>query len=624
VALPVRSILHDQYVVGRVLGSPGGFGITYLCRDIKLATRVAIKEFMSRDNAVRDTDRCSVVAHSSNDREFFEYGLKAFLSEAQTVAGFNHPNIVRVKTYFEQNHTAYLVMDYYEGVSLAEYVKRQGGRLPEKTALDIMRFVLDGLCHVHDKGYLHRDVKPANIYLTGKGQVILLDFGAARYAVGEHSRSLSVVVTPGFSPFEQYRSGGKRGVWTDIYAWGATLYYLVTGQVPLSAPDRIEEDTLPEPKQFTPNLSEQTNKAIMQALRVKASDRPQSIEELKKILGGITDDDKKKDKKDEEKKPLIPIWRRKEAIAIGACLLVFLVIAYGYWWRTGELVVDSNPGDAEIWVDGVYHGRGQVRLGSASPGKRILLAKRPGYADEEKLVEVRSGGVTNVSIHMMVLKGTLKVDTEPSGTEISVNGVVKGRSPVEVNDIKPGSVKVRAVLKNYHAQEKTVEISPGEQSRVDFVLKKEIRDLSVGVRVRRGPDWKWANQDGGADKLGTVTKSADSTGWITVKWDSGKENMYRWGADNKYDLELVLSAKSDNGDACSFLYSKYKECYPGGIDKDADECALLSAKMSVKLQDQFTTVESTAIGLLCGFACLDASLGKGLLSYPNFKREYCE
>ncbi len=279
-ALPVRTILHDQFVVGRVLGNPGGFGITYLCWDIQLATRVAIKEFMPRDNAVRDRDGCSVVAHSGKDQEFFEYGLKAFLAEARTVAGLNHPNIVRIRTYFEQNHTAYLVMDYYTGVSLAEYVKQKGGRLPEKAAMGILGFVLDGLRHVHDAGYLHRDIKPANIYLTGKGQVILLDFGAARYAIGEHTRSLSVVVTPGFSPFEQYSTKGAQGPWTDIYAVGATLYFMLTGKPPDSAPDRMISDTLTETVRQAPGLSPGVKQWIIRSMQVKASDRPHSVTEF--------------------------------------------------------------------------------------------------------------------------------------------------------------------------------------------------------------------------------------------------------------------------------------------------------------------------------------------------------
>jgi formylglycine-generating enzyme required for sulfatase activity/serine/threonine protein kinase len=398
-ALPLRTILNNQYVLGQVLGNPGGFGIAYLGWDIKLATRVAIKEFMPRDNAVRNTDQYNMVAYSDNDQEFFEYGLKAFLAEARTVAGFDHPNIVRVRNYFEQNHTAYLVMDYYEGVSLAEYVRQQGGRLPEKAALGITGFLLDGLQHVHNSGYLHRDVKPANIYLTGNGQVILLDFGAARYAMGEYSRSLSVVVTPGFSPFEQYSTKGKQGPWTDIYASGATLYYMLTGNLPESAPDRVLSDTLAEPGLLLPDLPPSINKGIMQALRVKASDRPQCIEELNKILSGSPQPDpavniKKteeksdsRDKRKEKKKPAIPLWRRKPAIAIGACILmllagvygvcilVLLAVVYRYWGRYGKF---GSIGAVIIRV-------------------KTMLA---GYMPQRKTVEVVSGRETSVKMNM--------------------------------------------------------------------------------------------------------------------------------------------------------------------------------------------------------------------------------
>jgi len=385
-ALPLRTILNNQYVVGRILGNPGGFGITYLCWDTMLRTRVAIKEFMPRDNAVRDRDRCSVVAHSGKDREFFEYGLKAFLAEARTVAGFDHPNIVRVKTYLEQSNTAYLVMDYYEGVSLAEYVRQKGGRLPEKAALGIMRFILDGLQHVHNSGYLHRDVKPANIYLTRKGQVILLDFGAARYAMGEHSRSLSVVVTPGFSPFEQYSTKGKQGPWTDVYASGATLYYMLTGNPPESAPDRVLSDTLAESGQLLPDMSPGINEGIILALCVKASDRPQNIEELKKILGMLQParkppkpvlvpkpgpiPPKPKSGQAPELVPQIPIWRRKAVIALGTSLLVLLTIVYGDWGR----------------------------LEKVSSVKQVVPAKQSGYVPQEKTVEIVVDRETTVTI----------------------------------------------------------------------------------------------------------------------------------------------------------------------------------------------------------------------------------
>jgi formylglycine-generating enzyme required for sulfatase activity/serine/threonine protein kinase len=503
-ALPVRTILNNQYVVGRILGNPGGFGITYLCWDIMLSTRVAIKEFMPRDNAVRDRDQCSVVAHSGKDREFFEYGLKAFLAEARTVAGFDHPNIVRIRTYFEQNHTAYLVMDYYEGVSLAEYVKQQGGRLPEKAALGIMGFVLDGLRHVHDSGYLHRDIKPANIYLTGKGQVILLDFGAARYAMGEHSRSLSVVVTPGFSPFEQYSTNGKQGPWTDIYASGATLYYMLTGNPPESAPDRILSDTLADPVQLLPDLPPGVNKGIMRALRVKASDRPQSIEELKKILSGSPQPvpavnikktegkPDKKEKREEVKKTAIPIWRSKVTIALGLSLLVFLTIVYGDWGRTGILVVNPYPDDAEVMVDGVYQGRGWLRLEKVISGKRMVSAKLPGYGGEPKTVEVTNGRVAEVEIRLMALEETLKIVTEPSGAEISVNEVVKGKSPLVVMDIKPGSAKVRASMntKEYAVREEVVNIETGREMVLEWKLTQLMEHDLTLADSKIGNVWK--------------------------------------------------------------------------------------------------------------------------------------
>ena len=213
--LPHRTLLHDQYLVGRVLGKPGGFGITYLGWDLHLQMRLAIKEYLPRELAGRATDRATVAAHSSDDGEQFRYGLEQFLREARTLAHLDHPNIVGVRHFFEANGTAYLVMNYYQGLSLAEYLDQQGGHMPEEQATQLMLPILDGLRAVHAKDFLHRDIKPQNIYLarldSGGVRPILLDFGAARQAMGEHSRSLSVVLTPGYAPFEQYhRKGASR------------------------------------------------------------------------------------------------------------------------------------------------------------------------------------------------------------------------------------------------------------------------------------------------------------------------------------------------------------------------------------------------------------------------------
>ncbi|MBF0229873.1 MAG: SUMF1/EgtB/PvdO family nonheme iron enzyme [Desulfamplus sp.] len=282
-----RTLLADQYVVGKVLGKPGGFGITYLGWDTRLETMVAIKEYLPRDNAGRDTDQTTVVAHSREDEELFRFGLEAFLMEARTLAKFKHANVVRVVTFFEANSTAYLVMDYYDGMSLEHYLIEKGGRIAEKLAIDIMMPILDGLREVHEKGFLHRDIKPQNIYLTQGGLPILLDFGAARFVMGERSRSLTAMMTAGYAPYEQYNSKGRQGSWTDIYACGATLYRMVTGKVPPAAMDRIQDDDLIPPDRFA-NVSLGFHDAVMQALSVNSAERPQSVRQFQDILFNIS------------------------------------------------------------------------------------------------------------------------------------------------------------------------------------------------------------------------------------------------------------------------------------------------------------------------------------------------
>ncbi len=283
ILLQHRTLLDNQYIVGRVLGKPGGFGITYLGWDTRLETKVAIKEYLPRDNVGRDRDGRTVVAHSREDSEIFAHGLNAFLQEARTVAKFHHPNLVRVRTFFEANRTAYLVMDYYDGMSLEKYLISQGGKISETAAINIMMPILDGLSGVHEKGFLHRDIKPQNIYLTQDGTPILLDFGAARFAMGERSRSLSVVLTSGYAPYEQYHRKGKQGKWTDIYACGATLYRMVTGKAPIEATERKADDELMPPNIFA-HVSDNFTNAVMQTLEMEPEERPQSIQEFQAVL----------------------------------------------------------------------------------------------------------------------------------------------------------------------------------------------------------------------------------------------------------------------------------------------------------------------------------------------------
>ncbi|CAK0768934.1 non-specific serine/threonine protein kinase [Gammaproteobacteria bacterium] len=284
--LPYQAVLNHKFLIGRILGKPGGFGVTYLAWDLVLHTTVAIKEFFPSHWASRSPDHCTVVPHSAKDKERFAYGLEQFLQEARTLARFSHPNVVRVREFFQQNNTAYLVMDYYEGVSLEEFARRKGGRISEHIALSVVLPILEGLREVHQQKFLHRDIKPGNIYLT-KGDVpILLDFGAARFASGQQDQSLSVILTPGFAPFEQYleNAGELLGPWTDIYACGATLYAITTGVLPPSAINRHQKDDLISPIQIVPTLTPQLSRAILAALALDREQRPQTVQAFQHLL----------------------------------------------------------------------------------------------------------------------------------------------------------------------------------------------------------------------------------------------------------------------------------------------------------------------------------------------------
>jgi len=281
--LPHRTLLNNgQYLIGKVLGKLGGFGITYLAFDTKLETKVAIKEYLPRDLAGRDGDHATISAHSADDAEHFRYGLTQFLQEARTLARFDHTNIVRVRNFFEENGTGYLVMDYYDGITLADYLAQQPqGKLPEQTAIDILMPILDGLREVHAQNFLHRDIKPQNIYLTTGNRAILLDFGAARQAMSERSRSLSVVLSEGYAPYEQYHRRGEQGPWTDIYSCAAVLYHAVAGEPPPPATERVAKDDLDI---GSLGVSARLADALRAGLAVDHKLRPQTMKDFQLTL----------------------------------------------------------------------------------------------------------------------------------------------------------------------------------------------------------------------------------------------------------------------------------------------------------------------------------------------------
>ncbi|MBL8258888.1 MAG: protein kinase [Candidatus Competibacteraceae bacterium] len=282
--LPLRTALQARYTVGRVLGE-GGFGITYLGWDDTLALRVAIKEFLPRTLAGRSGDGLSVQVYQGKSAQEFAYGLEQFLDEARRLARFaNHPGIATVRDFFAANQTGYLVMNYLDGVTLQDYLLRQGNRISVDQALDILLPVMDTLRDIHASGLLHRDISPDNLFVPDGKPTKLIDFGAARTALSQHSCSLSVVVKPGFAPEEQYRTRGEQGPWTDVYALGATLYWALTGERPPPAPDRAYQDTLLPPTVLGAILPAPAEDALLKALAVRSEQRFQTVEEFQTAL----------------------------------------------------------------------------------------------------------------------------------------------------------------------------------------------------------------------------------------------------------------------------------------------------------------------------------------------------
>ena len=274
----------QEYELVRVLGF-GGFGMTYLGFDHNLDKAVAIKEYLPSDIAVRTSDN-SVVPQASEFQGDFAWGLERFLDEARTLARFDHRHLVKVHRFFEEHNTAYIVMEYAEGETLSAYLNRKGV-LTESELKAILNPILDGLAAVHRADFLHRDIKPGNIVIRAEDRSpVLIDFGAARQAVGAKSRSVTAIVTPGYAPIEQYESRGNQGPWTDIYALGCVCYRALTDDVPIPAMDRVRRDPLiPVSDRCKGRASHQFLAAIDHALQVDETARPQSVSEWRAELG---------------------------------------------------------------------------------------------------------------------------------------------------------------------------------------------------------------------------------------------------------------------------------------------------------------------------------------------------
>lgn len=304
--LPMTSILNGRYMLGKVLGE-GGFGITYIGMDLNLQRRVAIKEYfplglVSRE--MTDVTRTSVSPLTGEKGEAYNSGLQKFMEEAQGVSQFDElDGIVTVKDFFFENATAYMVMEYLDGITLKEYLREQGGKISGEQALKYMKPILEALQKVHEAGMIHRDISPDNIILTKDGKIKLIDFGSARAFARDENQTFTIMLKHGYAPPEQYQSKGKQGPWTDVYGICATLYKMITGKIPPNAMDRYDEDTLKPFSELEVGMPVYMDQVIIETgMALKAKDRWQSIEELYKNLYAFPIDHLLKEEADDRRK----------------------------------------------------------------------------------------------------------------------------------------------------------------------------------------------------------------------------------------------------------------------------------------------------------------------------------
>lgn len=529
--LPPGTVLHEKYVLGRVLGH-GGFGITYLAWDLNLDMKLAIKEYMPRDFATRSPEHTAVSVFTGQLESHFEHGLKKFLDEAKTLAQFNaHPGIVGVRDFFRENGTAYLVMYYLEGIDFKQYLEMQGGKVSFETALKIMIPVMDALREVHGTGTLHRDISPDNIYITAEGQVKVLDFGAARHAMNEFSKSISVILKPGYAPEEQYRSKGKQGPWTDVYAAAATLYRAIVGHVPPESLDRLEEDIIERPSKLGVDIPPEAEAALMKALAVKQTDRYQTIGEFQQALlksageeRGVHFEGKEKIKPEKvEKKETLNLAHEKKV--------------------QPQHSKKKNGGAKWVWIAG-----GAALIGIVSVGI-VLMLMFIGLATEEPVQpnnnnHTKQDTGTGHTAKQVTVPNVLDSTEEEAKTFLMNAGLKVGNvTYVESMIVKKGHVVNQSIGPEQKVKEQdtvNLEISKGIDLPVDAAAIQAGKMELVNEYWNKGYELDQQNDLNGALKL--YIQARDIAAEL-VKYDGDFDAQYSQGVLSRN----IASIKADLG-----------------------------------------------------------------------------
>lgn len=344
------TILGNHFIVGTVIGM-GGFGITYKCYDTTLGVIVAVKEFYPAGLVNRAPGERRVGLLSGEKKTQYQEQLKRFMVEAQSIAQFGKAkDIVNVYDYFEENNTAYIIMEYIDGVLLKDYLEKQGRIHDMDTVLSIITPVIEAVKKIHAKGIIHRDISPDNIFIAGDESVKVFDFGAAQLNSTKEGMAGEKVIKVGYSAPEQYRDRSKQGYYTDIYSIGAILYQMVTGIKPVESTEREYKDELKSPLELGIKIDSNFDRAIMEALAVKPELRFQNIQQLSDAIEGkrIAEYPKVKLKKRKRKRN----WMIGLSVSLTLAILVVIGLFQTIWKKTNPLIDSSiKSEEVVVWVD---------------------------------------------------------------------------------------------------------------------------------------------------------------------------------------------------------------------------------------------------------------------------------
>jgi serine/threonine protein kinase len=507
--LPVGYRL-EEFEIKSILGS-GGFGITYLAQDVDLKREVVVKENLPFQCAVRDSTR-SVRPRTSatDDHNQFDWALKSFMREAETLSQFDHPNIVRILRRFEANNTAYFVMPYLPGKSLKQVIDEQvtkGEAFTEPKLKELLNPLLDALSLLHASGVYHRDIKAANILLVKGHRPILIDFGAARQIISEKSHT--IVESAGYTPFEQLLTDGNVGPWSDIYALAATFYTAIHGEPPPRASDRMRRDPIVKlADNYSDVYSRPFLEAIDWALHPDETQRPQSIEQWREALNGtaVAKPPALPPKKEAVKPPTpppapipapvppkpFPVKLVGTLVGAAAAAMAVLAIALHFMWplfaKPGSLHVTSDPAGATVQIKGQPDATTPADFPTLRIGKYNVTFSAPGYDPSTATVDIKEGQCAPLNAELKRTYGTLVLQTVP--TRVSYRLIEKndsnakelrGSTPATLADLPSGSYQMTLSVGSLGSHTVTFDI-PGHQTvtRTDDLIKLSVAGDASG------------------------------------------------------------------------------------------------------------------------------------------------